>query len=48
MYSHQGWLSFPLNFSSPTEYRILEYMIHRPRVIVSSRKLHKHLYDSVL
>ena len=30
---------------SPTEYRILEYMIHRPRVIVSKRELLEHLYD---
>ncbi len=30
---------------SPTEYRILEYLIHRPRVIVSKRQLLEHLYD---
>jgi two-component system, OmpR family, response regulator PhoP len=30
---------------SPTEYRILEYLIHRPRVIVSKRELLEHLYD---
>lgn len=30
---------------SPTEYRILEYMMHRPRVIVSKRELLEHLYD---
>ena len=30
---------------SPTEYRILEYMIHRPRVVVSKRELLEHLYD---
>ena len=30
---------------SPTEYRILEYMIHKPRVIVSKRELLEHLYD---
>jgi two-component system response regulator PhoP len=30
---------------SPTEYRILEYMVHRPRVIVSKRELLEHLYD---
>ena len=30
---------------SPTEYRILEYLIHRPRVIVSMRELLEHLYD---
>ena len=28
---------------SPTEYRILEYLIHRPRVIVSKRELLEHL-----
>jgi two-component system response regulator PhoP len=30
---------------SPTEYRILEYMVYRPRVIVSKRELLEHLYD---
>ena len=30
---------------SPTEYRILEYFIHRPRVIVSRKELLEHLYD---
>jgi DNA-binding response OmpR family regulator len=30
---------------SPTEYRIVEYLIHRPRVIVSKRELLEHLYD---
>lgn len=30
---------------SPTEYRILEYLIHRPRVIVSKQELLEHLYD---
>lgn len=30
---------------SPTEYRILEYLIHRPRAIVSKRQLLEHLYD---
>jgi two-component system response regulator PhoP len=30
---------------SPTEYRILEYLIHRPRKIVSKRELLEHLYD---
>ena len=30
---------------SPTEYRILEYLIHRPRVLVSKRELLEHLYD---
>jgi DNA-binding response OmpR family regulator len=30
---------------SPTEYRILEYLIHRPRVTVSKRELLEHLYD---
>jgi two-component system response regulator PhoP len=30
---------------SPTEYRILEYLVHRPRVIVSKRELLEHLYD---
>jgi two-component system response regulator PhoP len=30
---------------SPTEYRILEYLIHRPRVFVSKRELLEHLYD---
>jgi DNA-binding response OmpR family regulator len=30
---------------SPTEYRILEYLVHRPRAIVSKRELLEHLYD---
>jgi DNA-binding response OmpR family regulator len=30
---------------SPTEYHILEYLIHRPRVTVSKRELLEHLYD---
>lgn len=30
---------------SPTEYRILEYLIHRPRAIVSKEELLEHLYD---
>jgi two-component system response regulator PhoP len=34
----------PLDIS-PTEYRILEYLIHRPRAIVSKQELLEHLYD---
>jgi two-component system response regulator PhoP len=30
---------------SPTEYRILEYMMHRPRAVVSKQELLEHLYD---
>jgi len=30
---------------SPTEYRILEYLIHKPKVVVSKRELLEHLYD---
>lgn len=30
---------------SPTEYRILEYLIHHPRRIFSKRNLLEHLYD---
>jgi len=30
---------------SPMEYRILEYLIHRPRVVVSKQELLEHLYD---
>lgn len=30
---------------SPTEYRIVEYLIHRPDVVVSKRELLEHLYD---
>jgi DNA-binding response OmpR family regulator len=30
---------------SPMEYRILEYLMHRPRVIVSKQELLEHLYD---
>jgi two-component system response regulator PhoP len=30
---------------SPTEYRILEYLGYRPRMIVSKRQLLEHMYD---
>jgi two-component system response regulator PhoP len=30
---------------SPTEYRIIEYLAHRPRAIVSKQELLEHLYD---
>ena len=30
---------------SPTEYRLLEYLIFRPRAIVSAQELLEHLYD---
>jgi two-component system, OmpR family, response regulator len=30
---------------SPTEYRILEYLMHRPRAVISKRELSEHLYD---
>lgn len=30
---------------SPTEYRILEYLMHRSRQIVSKQELSEHLYD---
>ena len=30
---------------SPTEYRILEYLMHHPNAIVSKRELLEHLYD---
>ncbi|WP_158944745.1 response regulator transcription factor [Granulicella sp. S190] len=30
---------------TPMEYRILEYLMHRPKVIVSKRELLEHLYD---
>lgn len=30
---------------SPTEYRILEYLIHHPRRVFSKRELLEHLYD---
>ena len=30
---------------SPTEYRILEYLIHRPRAVVPQQELLEHLYD---
>lgn len=30
---------------SPTEYRILEYLAHRSRAVVSKRELLEHLYD---
>jgi len=30
---------------SPTEYRILEYLLHRPRAVISKQELLEHLYD---
>ncbi|QHN02877.1 response regulator transcription factor [Granulicella sp. WH15] len=30
---------------SPMEYRILEYLMHRPRIVVSKRELLEHMYD---
>ncbi len=30
---------------SPSEYHILEYLMHRPRAVVSKRELLQHLYD---
>lgn len=30
---------------SPTEYRILEYLMHRPRIVVSKQEILEHLYD---
>jgi DNA-binding response OmpR family regulator len=30
---------------SPMEYRILEYLMHRPRTVVSKRELLEHMYD---
>ena len=30
---------------SPTEYRILEYLMFRPRYVVSKQELLEHLYD---
>jgi two-component system response regulator PhoP len=30
---------------SPTEYRILEYLMHRPRAVASQQELLEHLYD---
>lgn len=30
---------------SPTEFRILEYLIHHPRTVISKRELLEHLYD---
>lgn len=30
---------------SPTEYRILEYLLHKPNAVVSKRELLEHLYD---
>ena len=30
---------------SPTEYRLFEYLIFRPRAIISARELLEHLYD---
>jgi len=30
---------------SPTEYRIMEYLAHRPRAVVSKKEMLEHLYD---
>jgi two-component system response regulator PhoP len=30
---------------SPTEYRILEYLLHKSNAVVSKRELLEHLYD---
>jgi DNA-binding response OmpR family regulator len=30
---------------SPIEYKILDYLMHRPRVVVSKRELLEHIYD---
>ena len=30
---------------SPTEYRIFEYLLHKPKVVISKRELLEHLYD---
>jgi DNA-binding response OmpR family regulator len=30
---------------SPMEYRILEYLMHRPRAVISKRELLEHMYD---
>ena len=30
---------------SPTEYRILEYLMHRPRTLVQKQELLEHMYD---
>ncbi len=35
---------FPVDLS-PTEYRILEYLMHHPRRIISRQNLLEHLYD---
>ncbi len=46
---HTGEQTVEINGSrvelSPTEYRILEYLMFRPRVVVSKRELLEHLYD---
>src|SRR3974390_1911940 len=39
---HRGGVLVDL---SPTEYRILEYLIHHPRKIVSKQEMLEHLYD---
>jgi two-component system response regulator PhoP len=39
---HRGGVLVDL---SPTEYRILEYLIHNPRKIVSKEEMLEHLYD---
>jgi two-component system response regulator PhoP len=39
---HVGGLAVDL---SPTEYHILEYLMHHPRALVSKRELLEHLYD---
>lgn len=39
------YLNESLIETSPTEYRILEYLVHHPRSIVSKQTLLEHLYD---
>jgi two-component system response regulator PhoP len=42
------WVGSPVGETillSPMEYRILEYLMHRPRVVVSKQQLLEHLYD---
>ena len=39
---HRAGSPVPL---SPMEYRILEYLMHRPRLVVSKRELLEHMYD---
>ncbi len=42
---HRLWADGKVVDLSPTEHRIMEYMLHRARLVVSQRELLEHLFD---